>query len=172
MRRSRIARKPEAVAVQCKVTTRAHLGPWKMTVKNLFPCLARIGSALRASVHCLRQCLYRIPVLEILPMGLTHHVQWRRWTLGGVWRGWHVHVTCFTRHSPTLVLQVTNAGVRRPGNEARIWTKEPLVKWKVMSHRWTCWLAVVNVRHLFSIHNGSNSLVQRIALPFAYLRIP
>ena len=30
-----------------------------------------------------------------------------------------LHVTSFTRPSPALVLQATNAGVRRPGNEAR-----------------------------------------------------
>ena len=29
-----------------------------------------------------------------------------------------LHVTSFTRPSPVLVLQATNAGVRRPGNEA------------------------------------------------------
>ena len=30
----------------------------------------------------------------------------------------HLHMTSFTRPSPVLVLQATNAGVRRPGNEA------------------------------------------------------
>ena len=29
------------------------------------------------------------------------------------------HMTHFTRSSPALVLQATNAGVRRPGNKAR-----------------------------------------------------
>ena len=34
----------------------------------------------------------------------------------------------FYQASLTSVLQVTNAGVTRPGNEARILTKEPSVK--------------------------------------------
>jgi len=34
--------------------------------------------------------------------------------------GTSYHVTQFTRPSPALVLQVTNAGARRPGYEARI----------------------------------------------------
>ena len=34
--------------------------------------------------------------------------------------GMPLHVTQFTRPSPTLVLQATNAGVRRPGYEATL----------------------------------------------------
>ena len=33
----------------------------------------------------------------------------------------HLHVTSFTRPSSALVLQATNAGVRRHGNEANFW---------------------------------------------------
>ena len=81
----------------------------------------------------------------------------------------------FYQASLTLVLQVTNAGVTRPGNEARILTKEPSVKWKVMSQRWTSKLLLACccdcVCQLFSTHNGSNSLVLRIALPFEHSQI-
>jgi len=43
----------------------------------------------------------------------------------------HGHMTSFTRSSPVLVLQVTNAGVRRPGYEAKC---PPCVSSCVPSH--------------------------------------
>ena len=71
----------------------------------------------------------------------------------------HLHVTSFTSPSPALVLQVTNAGVRRPGNEASLYSHIILLFYTYRAYATTVyWEVLVAIKYREMVTNGSTRL--------------